>query len=98
MQVEAHLWYKGPVGGQHWGLNPRAINTFISQGTGSTTEPSPTSRLRLICFAAGVVYNDEELEALGEVMRKYSLIVISDEIYGHLTFKGNFTSISNSYF
>ena len=43
---------------------------------------------------AGCLYTDEELKELSEVMRKYRMVVISDEIYAHLTFSDNYVSIS----
>ena len=43
---------------------------------------------------AGCLYTDEELKELSEVMRKYRMVVISDEIYSHLTFSDNYVSIS----
>ena len=43
---------------------------------------------------AGCLYTNEELKELSEVMRKYRMVVISDEIYSHLTFSDNYVSIS----
>ncbi len=42
----------------------------------------------------GAIYNKEELEALGEVVLRYNLTVISDEIYEHLVYDGSFVSIA----
>ena len=41
-QVGAHLWHEGPAGGLQWDLNPQPLNTCVSRGAGSTTEPSPS--------------------------------------------------------
>ncbi len=46
----------------------------------------------------GVVYDQEEMEALAEVCRKHGTVVISDEIYALTTFDpGGFTSMMNAY-
>lgn len=43
--------------------------------------------LNLPSNPAGVVYSDNELRALGEVLKKYpNILVISDEIYEHILF------------
>ena len=45
----------------------------------------------------GNTYTRAELEALAEVCRKYEVIVLSDEIYGQLHFKGEHLSIGRFY-
>ena len=46
----------------------------------------------------GAVYKNEELEALANVCRKHSVIIISDEIYSQVNFKDNFSpSIAKFY-
>ena len=37
----------------------------------------------------------EELEPIAEVVKEHDLYVISDEIYGELTYKGGHTSIAS---
>ena len=39
----------------------------------------------------------KNLQEIGEVAKKYKLIILSDEIYSHLTFDNNYKSISNFY-
>lgn len=47
------------------------------------------------CNPSGCVYSAEELEALAAVLREYpEIIVLSDEIYEHINFVGNVTSIA----
>ena len=41
-QVGAHLWHESPAGGLQRDLSPQPLNTCVSQGVHSTTEPSPT--------------------------------------------------------
>jgi aspartate aminotransferase len=63
---------------------------------------SDPSRPRLVILnypsnPTGVTYNNEELEELASVARMYRVIVLSDEIYGELTFSGTHTSIARFY-
>jgi aspartate aminotransferase len=45
----------------------------------------------------GQTYGELELRDIAEVLRKYEVIVMSDEIYGQLHFKGEHTSIARFY-
>lgn len=45
----------------------------------------------------GATYSTERLRKLAEVARKYKVILISDEIYGELHFKGQHVSIARFY-
>ncbi len=45
----------------------------------------------------GVSYGNEELEELADVARRHRVILLSDEIYGELNFKGNHCSIARFY-
>jgi len=45
----------------------------------------------------GVTYTTDELKELAEAARKYRAILLSDEIYGELNFKGNHCSIARFY-
>lgn len=42
----------------------------------------------------GVTYNREEVERIATVLKKYSIFIISDEIYSELTYEGNHVSIA----
>lgn len=42
----------------------------------------------------GVTYNREEVKAIAEVLKKYSVFVISDEIYSELTYEDQHVSIA----
>jgi aspartate aminotransferase len=60
------------------------------------------SRPRLIIMnypsnPTGVTYSWEELEEIASVAKKYRVIILSDEIYGELTFNGTHTSIARFY-
>jgi len=45
----------------------------------------------------GTTYSCEELQELAEVAREHRVIMLSDEIYGELNFKGNHCSIARFY-
>ncbi|UCH84930.1 MAG: aminotransferase class I/II-fold pyridoxal phosphate-dependent enzyme [Candidatus Latescibacterota bacterium] len=45
----------------------------------------------------GGTYTPDELEALAEIAKRFELIVLSDEIYGQLHFKGEHVSIARFY-
>jgi aspartate aminotransferase len=48
------------------------------------------------CNPSGSVYSREELTALAKVLEKYpDVFVVSDEIYEHINFTGNFCSIAS---
>ncbi|WP_136668593.1 pyridoxal phosphate-dependent aminotransferase [Flavobacterium sp. H122] len=48
------------------------------------------------CNPSGSVYSKEELEALAEVLKKYpNIYVVSDEIYEHINYTGNYCSIGS---
>lgn len=62
-------------------------------------EAAITPKTKLIMFSSpcnpsGSVYNREELTAIAKVLEKYpNIYVVSDEIYEHINFSGNFCSI-----
>lgn len=46
------------------------------------------------CNPSGSVYSKEEFEAIAKVLEKYSnIFILSDEIYEHINFTGNYCSI-----
>ncbi|MBD3401286.1 aminotransferase class I/II-fold pyridoxal phosphate-dependent enzyme [candidate division GN15 bacterium] len=45
----------------------------------------------------GCSYTKDELEAIAEVARRYQLILLSDEIYGHLHHEGTHVSVARYY-
>ena len=47
------------------------------------------------CNPSGSIYNKEELTALSQVLIKNNIYVVSDEIYEHINFSGNHTSIAS---
>ena len=63
-------------------------------------EKAITSKTKMIMFSSpcnpsGSVYNREELTALAKVLENYpKIFIVSDEIYEHINFTGNFCSIA----
>lgn len=60
---------------------------------------TPKTRMVLICSPSnptGSVYTKDELKALVEVLAKYpDVLVLADEIYEHINFIGEFTSLAS---
>src|SRR5699024_12845422 len=68
--------------------------------THQSLEESITPKTKMIiysspCNPSGSVYSKKELRALADVLVKYpDIIVISDEIYEHINFKGSHASMA----
>lgn len=46
---------------------------------------------------SGMMYSQEELEKLGEVLKKYpQIVIVTDDIYEHVCWSGKFTNILNA--
>lgn len=82
---------------------PKEIPTSIDTDfkvTPESLEASITPETKMIiysspCNPSGSVYSRKELRALADVLVKYpDIIVISDEIYEHINFKGKHTSMA----
>lgn len=77
----------------HWKLEASVLKNYliqhrIQQGVLILNYPNnPT----------GQTFSNDELAALAKVCREYGLIVISDEIYGLLSFDGQYHSIASFY-
>ena len=68
-------------------LLPEDLEKNINNNTKAIIFSSP-------CNPTGTIYNKEDLEGLVEVLKKYpDIIVISDEIYEHITFDEDHISI-----
>lgn len=82
---------------------PKEIPTTIETDfkiTPKSLEESITPKTKMIiysspCNPSGSVYSKKELRALADVLVKYpDIIVISDEIYEHINFKGSHASMA----
>jgi len=83
--------------------NPIEVPTSIESDfkiTPAQLEAAITPKTKLIMFSSpcnpsGSVYNEAELTALARVLDNYpNIYVVSDEIYEHINFSGNFCSIA----
>lgn len=74
---------------QNFKITPAQLETAITDKT----------RMVLICSPSnptGSVYTKEELQGLVDVIAKYpNILVLADEIYEHINFTGNFTSLGS---
>ena len=69
-------------------ITPEQLEAAITPKTKLMMFSSP-------CNPSGSVYNEAELTALAKVLEKYpNIYVVSDEIYEHINFSGNFCSIA----
>lgn len=69
-------------------ITPEQLEAKISSKTKALFLNSPSN-------PTGSIYNRQELEALAKVVAKYpSCIIVSDEIYEHITYKGKHESIA----
>ncbi|AFL80031.1 aspartate/tyrosine/aromatic aminotransferase [Aequorivita sublithincola DSM 14238] len=82
---------------------PKEISTSIETDfkiTAQSLEAAITPKTKMIiysspCNPSGSVYSKKELRKLADVLVKYpEIIVISDEIYEHINFSGNHTSMA----
>ncbi|MGB5205964.1 pyridoxal phosphate-dependent aminotransferase [Eudoraea sp.] len=78
---------------------PTSIETDFKM-TPEQLEASITTRTKMIWFSSpcnpsGSVYNKEELEGIARILKKYpEILVVSDEIYEHINFRGKHESIA----
>lgn len=69
-------------------MTPQQLEKAITPKTKMLWYSSP-------CNPSGMVYSKEELRALADVLQKYpDIIVVSDEIYEHINFVGDHTSMA----
>ncbi len=70
-------------------ITPQQLEDAITPNTKMIIFSSP-------CNPSGSVYNREELTALAKVIKKHpNIFVVSDEIYEHINFSGNFCSMAS---
>lgn len=79
----------------NWQLTPKQLQDFLLS---ENDQYKP--RLLVLNYPSnpvGGTYSSEELKEIAEIAKKYEMIVLSDEIYGQLHFKGMHTSIARFY-
>ena len=75
-----------------WKIQPNELENLLS----NTKKSQKILILNNPCNPTGQVYTDTELLDISKVLRKYDIIVISDEIYSDFSFN-TYTSISKYY-
>lgn len=79
-------------------INLKAENEF--RLTAEELEMAITEKTKVLILPfpnnpTGAIMEREDLEKIAEVIRKYDIYVMSDEIYGELTYKGKHVSIAS---
>ncbi|MFC2061883.1 pyridoxal phosphate-dependent aminotransferase [Elusimicrobiota bacterium] len=72
---------------ENFKLTPEILKEYITKRSRFIILNSPSN-------PTGTLYSAEELQALGEVILKHNLYVISDEIYEYIVYKEQFNSIA----
>ena len=78
---------------------PTSVETDFKM-TAEQLEAAITPKTKMMWFSSpcnpsGSVYSEAELTAIAEVLKKHDIYVVSDEIYEHINFSGNFCSIGS---
>ena len=79
-------------------VNTREAEQFKLMPADLEEAITPRTKVLLLSYPnnpTGAVMNKEELQAVAEVVRKYDLLVITDEIYSELTYNGGHVSIAS---
>lgn len=63
----------------HFKLTPQALEDAISKNTKALILNSPSN-------PTGMLYETDELKALGDVCLRHDILIVSDEIYNHLIY------------
>ena len=80
---------------QQWLLTPDKLEEYCQ-----TRKNSDTPLILLFNYPnnpSGQTYSAQQLKALAEVMRKFNIIVIADEIYSLLTYQQNYSTLEEFY-
>jgi aspartate aminotransferase len=76
-----------------WLLTAETLEEVLSKRSGSP-------QILLLNYPSnpiGATFSEDQLRDLARVARKYNLTIVADEIYGELTFSGNYSSIAQFY-
>lgn len=79
-------------------LELKAKNQFRLTAEELKNAITPQTKVLVLPFPSnptGAIMEQEDLEAIAEVLRGTDIIVVSDEIYSELTFEGNHVSIAS---
>ena len=86
------------AGAKHVIINLKAENEF--RLTAEELEKAITEKTKVLILPfpnnpTGAIMEREDLEKIAEVIKKHDIYVMSDEIYGELTYKGKHVSIAS---
>ncbi|NDI99316.1 pyridoxal phosphate-dependent aminotransferase [Flavobacterium sp. LaA7.5] len=78
---------------------PTSVETDFKM-TAEQLEAAITPKTKMMWFSSpcnpsGSIYSEAELTAIAEVLKKHDIYAVSDEIYEHINFSGNFYSIGS---
>ena len=79
-------------------INTKAENSFRLKPEELESHITPASKILILSYPnnpTGAIMEKEDLEAIAEVVKKYDLFVISDEIYSELTYGQKHVSIAS---
>lgn len=94
--IPAPYWVSYPEQVKIFGADPRIVETRSENGWRMTPEElsaalTPNTKALILCSPSnpsGAAYDEKELAALAEVLRKHDCWIIVDEIYGELVYDG----------
>jgi aspartate aminotransferase len=79
---------------EDWKLTPERLEEALCENEVSANP------LLILCNPnnpTGVTYTADDFRALRPILRKHNVTVLSDEVYGHLSFDGNFQGMAKYY-
>lgn len=91
--IGRHIHWLSTEEKYNWRVTPESIEKLCEK------DPDKP-RLLILNYPAnphGYSYNERELKALAKKLKKYKVLVLSDEIYGELDYDGNHKSIAEFY-
>lgn len=91
--IGRHIYWIRTSENNKWLLTPEELDNFCKN---DPTRP----RLLILNYPnnpTGLTYNQEELKSIGDIAKKYNLIILSDEIYGETHHDAGHKSIANFY-
>jgi len=79
-------------------INLKAENQFRLTALELEKAITPKTKILILPYPnnpTGAIMEKEDLEAIAEVIKRHDILVMSDEIYGELTYSGKHTSIAS---
>lgn len=94
--IPAPYWVSYPEQVKIFGGEPRVVSTQLEDGWRMSPDAlaealTPRTKALILCTPSnpsGAAYDEKELQALAEVLRRHDCWIIVDEIYGELVYDG----------